>query len=57
MTSQTGLRMHSSREGVCGNNAVLFKSCDDRSSCKALGEHGCTDIVSCQLRDSCGYQN
>ena len=30
--------MSSSREGVCGNNAVQFQSYDDGSYCTALGE-------------------
>ena len=44
--------MLSSREGVCGNNAVQFQSCDGSSYCTALGENDCTDIVFHQLRDS-----
>ena len=52
MTSRTGMRMRSNTEGVCGNNTVQFQSCDGSSSCTALGENGCTDIVSRQLRDS-----
>ena len=31
---------------------MQFQSCDGSSYCTALGENGCTDIVSCQLRDS-----
>ena len=56
MTSWSGMHMHSSREGVCGNNIVQFQSCDGSSYCTALGKNGCTDIVSCQLQDSCSYQ-
>ena len=56
MTSQTGMCMHSSREAVCGNNAVQFQSCDDSSYCTVLAEHGSTDIVSYQLWNFCGYQ-
>ena len=48
MTSLTGMRMHSSREGVCGNNAVQFQSCDGSNYCIALEVNGCTDIVSHQ---------
>ena len=44
MTSWEGLL---SREEVCGTNAVQFQSCDGSSYCTALGENGCTDIVSC----------
>ena len=35
---------------------MKFQSCDGSSYCTALGQNGCTDIVPCQLRDSCGYQ-
>ena len=56
MTSRTGMLMCSSREGVCGNNTVWFQSCDRSSYCTALGGNGCSDNVSCQLRDSCSYQ-
>ena len=42
--------MCSTREGVCGNNAVPFQSCDGSSYCTLLGGNDCTDIVSCQLR-------
>ena len=55
MTSGTGLRMRSSRDGVCWNNAVQFLSCGGSSYCTALEESGCIDIVSNQLWDSCGY--
>ena len=51
-----GTCMHSSREGVYGNNAVQFQSCDCSSYCTALGENGCTDMVSCQLQYLCSYQ-
>ena len=38
------------REGVCGNNAVQFQTCDDSSYSSALGEIGCIDIVSlCEI--------
>ena len=50
MNSRTGIRMRSSREGVCGNDAVQFQSCDGSSYCTALGESVCADIVSHQLR-------
>ena len=46
------MRMRSSRERVCRNNAVQFQSCGGSTYCTALGENGCTDIVSRQLRDS-----
>ena len=49
MTSWMVMHMCSSREGVCGNNVVQFQFCDGSSYCTALGENGCTDIVSCQL--------
>ena len=52
----TGMLRRRSTEGVCGNNAVRFQSCDVCSYCTALGQNGCTDIVSRQLRDSSGYQ-
>ena len=52
MTSRAGMCMHSSREGVCGNNSVQFQPCDGSSYCTALGENDCTDTVSRQLRDS-----
>ena len=55
-TNWTGTRMRSSTEGISGNSAVQFQSCEGSSYCIALGENGCTDIVSCQLRDSYGYQ-
>ena len=55
MTSRNGMGMPSSREGVCGNNAVQFVS-DGSTYCTALGVYGCTDTVSHQLRDSCCYQ-
>ena len=48
--------MLSSREGVYGNNAVQFQSCDSSSYCTVLGENWCAHIVSCQLRDSCRYK-
>ena len=50
------MRMHSSRERLCGNNAVQFQSCDGSSYCTALADIGNTDIVSRKLRDSCGCQ-
>ena len=56
MTSRTGMRRRSSRDGVCGNNAVQFQSCDGSGYCTALGENGCTVVVSRQLRGSFGYQ-
>ena len=56
MTSRTGKHMRGSIEGVCGNYAVQFQSCDGSSYCTALGENDCTDTVSRQLRDSCSYQ-
>ena len=56
ITSQTGMCIPTSREGVCGNNAVQFQSCVFRSYCTALGENGCTDIISCQLQEMCSYQ-
>ena len=56
MTSWMGMRMRSRREGVRGNNAVQFQSCDGSSYYTALGEIGCTDIVSSQLRDLCNCQ-
>ena len=56
MTSRTGMRMRSSREGVCGNNTVQFQPCDRGNYCTVLGENGCTDIVSYQMQDSCSYQ-
>ena len=46
------MRIRSSRGGVCWSNAVQFQYCDGSSYCTALGENGCTDIVSRQLRDS-----
>ena len=42
MASQTGMRMRSSREGVCGSNAVQFQSYDGSSYCTALIENCCT---------------
>ena len=51
MASCTEMRMRSNTEGVCGNNAVQFQFCVGSSYCTALGENGCTDIVSRQLRD------
>ena len=54
LASQTDMRMHGSREGVCGNNAVQFQSCDNSSYFTVLGENGCTD-VSCQLWGLCSY--
>ena len=56
MTSQTGMCMHYSRDGVCGNNAVQFQSCDGSSYCTVIGENSCTDIVFRQMQDSCSYQ-
>ena len=56
MTSLMGMRMHSNKEGVCGNNAVQFQFCDNSSYCTGLGENDCSAVVSRQLRDSCGYQ-
>ena len=50
------MRTRSSREGVCENTAMQFQSCDGSSYCTMLGENSCTNIVSRQLRDSCGYQ-
>ena len=41
--------MHS--RGVCGNNAVQFQSCDISSYYTVLGENGCTNTASCQLRE------
>ena len=38
MTSRTGMSMRSGNEGACGNNALLFQSCDGSSYCTALGE-------------------
>ena len=52
MTSQMRMRMYSSRDAVCRNNAVQFQSCDATSYCTALGESGCTGIVSHHLQDS-----
>ena len=43
------VRQECSREGVCGNNAVQFQSCDCNSNCTALWENGYIDIVSCHL--------
>ena len=43
---QTGMHMHSCKEGVCENNAVQFQSCNGSSYFTALGENGCTDICS-----------
>ena len=43
--------MHTSIEGVCGNNAVQFQSCVFSSYYTALGENGCTDIISYQLQE------
>ena len=42
--------MRISREGVSGNNAVQFQSCDD-SNCTALGENGYTDMAptNCEI--------
>ena len=51
MTSRTGMRVHSNEDGVCGNNAVQFQSCDGSSYCTALRESSCIVIVSRQLRD------
>ena len=45
MTSGTGMRLRSSREGVCGNNAVQFQSCDGSSYCTVLGKNWCTDSL------------
>ena len=52
MSSWTGMCLRSSREGVCGNNVVQFQSCNGSSYCTALGENGCMDMISRQLRDS-----
>ena len=46
MTSRMGMRVRSSREGVCGDNVLQFQFCDGSSYCTALGGNGCTDIVS-----------
>ena len=51
MTSRTVMHMRSSKEGVSGNNAVHFQSCDCSSYCTALGEIGCINVFH-QLRDS-----
>ena len=57
MTRRKGMGMCSSGEGVCGNNAVQFQSCDGSSYCTALGENGwCINILSRHLRDSYVYQ-
>ena len=36
MISRTEMRMRSNREGVCGNIAVQFQSCDGSSYCTGL---------------------
>ena len=51
MRNRSGMRIRSCREGVCGNNAVRFKSCDGSSYCTTLEENGCTVMVSRKLRD------
>ena len=57
MTSQMGTHMRSSREGVSGNNAMQFQSCDGSSYCTVLRENGCTDNLLAerfyQLPDFC----
>ena len=52
ITSQTGMRMRSSREGVCGNNAVKFQSCDVSRYCIALGENAALVLshANCEIR-------
>ena len=54
MTSGTVMRMSSSREEVCGNNAVQFLSCDGSSYCTALGENGFPDSFPPIVRFSYG---
>ena len=41
-----GMRMHSNKEGVCGNNAVQFQFCDNSSYCTVLRENNCTPANS-----------
>ena len=48
MTSPMEMRMRTSREGIM----QCSLSCDGNSYYTALGENGCTDIVSCQMRHS-----
>ena len=51
MTSPTGMLMHSSREGVCGNNKVQFQSCDGSSYCTALRKMAALILppVNCEI--------
>ena len=53
MSSRTGMRMGSSREGICGNNAVQFQSCDGSSYCTALGEKALLilSLANCEIRE------
>ena len=46
------MRKRRSREGICRNNAVQFKSCHYSSYCTTLGGNGCIDIIPSNLRDS-----
>ena len=46
MTSRMGMRMLSSREGVCGYNVVQFQSFDGSSHCTVLGQKAAPILFS-----------